>query len=133
MKEYKGYLAFDFDAVISTYKRPFVLDKLGKPVKEVVDTMRYYYNKGYYILIFTGRKKTLKMTKWLYKYDVPYHGFNIRPKLYKDADKFKPYYSVIIDDKSVNFDFKYNCKSKQRLIEDINKILKVSRNRDVEK
>ena len=124
MKEYKGYLAFDFDAVISTYKRPFILDKLGEPVKEVIETMRYYYNKGYYILIFTGRKKTLKMAKWLYQHDVPYHGFNICPKIYKDADKFKPYFNVLIDDKSVNFDFEYNRKTKHQLIEEINRILK---------
>ncbi len=130
--KYKGYIAFDFDAVISTYKRPFVLDKLGKPVKEIIETMRYYYEKGYYILIFTGRKYTSIMKQWLKKYNVPYHGFNVRPKTYKNADKFKPYYSVIIDDKSVNFDFKYNRKSSKRLIGDINKILTVSKRRDVE-
>ena len=127
-----GIIAFDFDAVISTYKRPFKLDKLGKPIKEVVETMQYYFDKGYYILIFTGRRKTEIMEKWLRNYDIPYHGFNTQPKIYKDADNFKPYYNCIIDDKAVNFDFKFNHKSKQQLIEDINKILKVSKRRDNE-
>ncbi len=130
MKKYKGYLAFDFDAVISSYKRPFVLDKLGKPVVEVIETMRHYYNKGYYILIYTGRKYTKIMEKWLIKYKVPFHGFNINPKLYNDAHNYKPYYNVIIDDKGVNFDFRHNHKSKVTLIKNIEKILTASRMRE---
>ncbi len=129
---YKGYLAWDFDAVISTYKRPFALDKLDKPVKEVVETMEYYFNRGYFILIYTGRRKTEIMEKWLRKYNVPYHAFNTQPKDFKDADNYKPYYNVIIDDKAVNFDFKYNRKSKSRLIKDIDKILKRQKVRDNE-
>jgi len=118
--------------LISTYKRPFTLDKLGKPVKEVVETMEYYFNKGYYILIFTGRRKTEIMEKWLKKYNVPYHGFNTQPKIHRDADNYKPYYNVIIEDKAVSFDFKYNRKSKRRLIKDINRILKINKRRDNE-
>ena len=132
-KKYKGYLAFDFDAVISTYKRPFKLDKLGKPITEVIETMKYYYDRGYYILIFTGRKYTSKMKKWLKKYNVPYHGFNVQTKYHKNADNSKFYYNCIIDDKSVNFDFKFNNKSKQTLIKEIDGILKVSKRRDNEK
>ena len=132
MIKFKGYLAWDFDAVISTYHRPFKLDKLGKPIKEVIEVMQYYFDKGYYILIFTGRRKTEIMEKWLRKYNVPFNGFNVNPDFFKDADDFKPYYSVIVDDKTVNFDFKHNRKSKQQLIKDIDKILKVNKERDNE-
>ena len=124
MKKYIGYLAFDFDCVIATYKRPFKFDILGKPNYEVIETMKHYSKLGYYILIFTGRVCTPKMEKWLKKYNVPYNGFNVQPKDHAFASKYKPYYEVIIDDKSCNYHFKYNKKTKVEMIKEINKILK---------
>ena len=128
MKVSKGYIAIDFDCVIATYKRPFKFDVLGKPNNEVIDTMKYYSKLGYYILIFTGRVYTPKMEKWLKKYHVPYDGFNIQPKDHKFTSKYKPYYEVILDDKAVNYHFKYNKKTKSELIKEINQILKRNKN-----
>ena len=127
MNKYKGYLAFDFDSVIASYKRPFRYDKLGKPNKEVIEVMRYYYKRGYYILIFTGRQYTPKMEKWLKKYKVPYTGFNVQPKPLKLADNFKPMYDCLIDDKAINWHFVENKKSKQQLIEEINEVLRIGK------
>lgn len=126
MKKYKGYLAWDFDAVIASYTRPFVFNKLGKPNKEVIKTIRHYYNLGYYILIFTGRMCTSKIEKWLEKNEVPYHGFNVQPKNLSLASRFKPFYDLIVDDKAYNYHFKHNAKSKKEMIKEINVILKWS-------
>ena len=125
--KYKGYLAFDFDSVIASYKRPFKYDKLGKPNKEVIEVMRYYYNQGYYILIFTGRVYTPKMEKWLKKYRVPYNGFNVQPKNLNLASRFKPYFDCIIDDKAVNYHYQENKKFQDQLIKEINEVLRIGK------
>ncbi len=125
--EYKGYIACDFDAVISTYVRPFKFNKLGKPVKEIIETLEYYYNKGYYVYIFTGRQLTPTMKKWLEDNKVKYHAFNVDPKPYDFTSRFKVFFDVIIDDKAVNFHYKNNRKSKKELIKEIDKVLKWSR------
>ena len=124
MKKYKGYIAFDFDGVISSYNRPFKFNKFGKPQKSIIDTMKYYYDKEYYILIFSGRLKTKKLVEWLKLNNVPYHGINIQPKFLKGTNNKKPYYHVFIDDKAINFHWKYNCKSSKQLIKEIDKKLK---------
>ena len=44
----KGVIAYDFDGVIATYKRPFRYNILGKPNYEVIRSIRYFYKQGYY-------------------------------------------------------------------------------------
>lgn len=110
--KYKGYLAFDFDAVIATYYRPFKKEVLGKPNQSVISTMKKFYNAGYHITIFTGREWTSIMEKWLKDNKVKYHEFET-----------KRFYDVIIDDKAINLHFKLNKKRKKELVEDINNIL----------
>ena len=116
---YKGIIAFDFDSVIASYKRPFKFDKFGKPQKQVIEVMQYFMRQGYYVLIFTGRKKTKKMEEWLKSYKICYNGFNVQPRPLKDADNYKPFYDVFVDDKTVNYHWKYNKKSTEELIADI--------------
>lgn len=127
MNNKKYVIVFDFDNVISTYKRPFKFDKLGKPCKEIIETIKYYYKKGYYILIFTGRMSTPKFVKWLKKYNIPYDGINIDPRPHIHASRFKVYFDVIIDDKAINFHNRYNVKSKKQLIKEIDKIIKLAK------
>jgi len=127
MKKYKGVIAFDFDSVIASYRRPFEQDVLGFPEIEVTETMNYYYKQGFYILIYTGRNKTLKIKKWLKMYDVKYHGINTNPNKYFNVSKsYKPYFNVLIDDKTVNYHYKYNTKTSKELIEEIDKVFRWS-------
>ena len=121
--KYKDYIAFDFDSVISSYKRPFKYDSLGEPQQEIIDTIQYYYDKGYYILIFTGRSDTPVIKEWLKKYNVPYHGFNVDPAHWEFTSTFKPYFGVLVDDKAVNFHFSRNKKTSKELITEIDNIL----------
>lgn len=122
-KEYKGYIAVDFDAVLATYDRPFVYNKLGSSNKEVIETINHFYKMGYYVYIFTGRLETPKIINWLKNNNVKYHSFNRCIKNYPNESKAKPYYDVLIDDKAVNYHFRNNPKTKDELIEDITKIL----------
>lgn len=130
MNKYKGYLMFDFDSVISSYKRPWKFDKFGKPAETIREVMSYYYESGYWIGIFTGRMATPKLKKWLDDNNFEYHAINRNPErddnVYHNS-RFKPYYDVIIDDKAVNFHEKHNNKSFDELCEEIERILKVNK------
>jgi hypothetical protein len=123
MRIKKHVIAIDFDAVISTYTRPWKYDKLGKPVKEIIDVINYYYDKDYYILILTGRHSSPSLIEWLKAHHVPYDGINVNPKPHMYASRFKPYFDVIIDDKAINFDWQYNKKSTGQLIKEIDNII----------
>ena len=125
IKNKKFVIAVDFDAVISSYKRPWKHDELGEPIPEIINTIRYYHDKGCYILIFTGRHSTPKLVRWLKKHNVPYDGFNVNPRPYLHASRFTPYYDVIIDDKAINFDWKNNRKSEERLRKEIERVLEL--------
>ena len=98
----KYIICYDFDATIATYIHPWQARKLGKPIQKVIESLRYHYNKGDYILIFTGRKNNKLLRKWLTTNNVPYHNINVNPKKHKNASPYKPYFSCIIDDKAVN-------------------------------
>ena len=98
----KKIIAVDFDATLSTYIRPFKYNVLGQPIEVVIKVIQQLYNEGYYILIFTGRLSTPELADWLKKYNVPYHSINNNPAYHQYASRFKPYYSIILDDKTVN-------------------------------
>lgn len=117
-------LAVDFDATLSTYIRPWKYNALGNPIQSVIDTIRYFYNKGCYIMIFTGRLETPELAEWLNKNRVPYHSINKQPSHHELASRFKPYYHVILDDKAVNPMFAVDGKYKPmgRLITEINEV-----------
>lgn len=126
MKEYKGYISVDFDATLASYIRPFKFDHLGKPQKDVIKAINYFYNEGYHINIFTGRVCTPKMKKWLIDNNVKYHAFNCQP-LHHDCASNKPYWDLILDDKAVNVHWKYNKKSYSELIKEMKKVIKWSK------
>lgn len=121
----KYVIAVDFDAVISTYDRPWKYDELGEPVKEIIDVINHYYDKDYYILILTGRHSTPNLISWLRRYHIPYDGINVNPKPHMYASRFKPYFDVIIDDKAVNFDWQNNRKNAGQLIGEIDRLIKL--------
>lgn len=122
-RPFKGYIAVDFDAVLATYNRPFIFDKLGEPNQDLIDVVNEYYDKGYYIYIFTGRIETPTILQWLKDNRVKYHSYNTVPDVNPYNSKAKPFYDVIIDDKSVNYHFRNNVKTKSELRKEINKIL----------
>ena len=119
MKKFKGYVSFDFDGVIASYIRPFVVDKFGKPQQEIIKTMQYLSKKGYYVLIFTGRLESAKFVKWLKKNKVPYDGINVQPLSMTQVNNGKPFFNVVVDDKAVSYHWKHNKKSKIELISEI--------------
>jgi len=129
MLQYKGYLMFDFDSVIATYTRPWEFDKLGSPVASIRNVMKHYYDKGYWIGLFTGRMCTPKLKKWLKDNNFKYHAINRQPP--RDPNlcdsRFKPYFDIIFDDKAINFHYKHNYRSAEELIEEVERIMKINK------
>jgi len=126
-QKFKGIIAWDFDCVIASYRRPFREDILGKPDYEVIETMNYYWANSYYVLIYTGRENLIRLRVWLKKYKVKYNGINTNPcKYFNIAESYKPYFHVLVDDKSVNYHFSRNKKTSKELIKEINKVFKWS-------
>ena len=127
MKEYKEYIAVDFDATLSNYLRPWNYNKFGKPIKEVIKLVNYLYDKGYYIYIYTGRLENRELYKWLKDNGVKYHTINTNPKHHPYGSRFKPYMTLGIDDKFMN-PMKQNGKYKsfEELKEEAENVLKLS-------
>ena len=125
LTDYKGVIAFDFDATLATYSRPWRKYLLGEPIKEIIYVLRHYYVSGYYILIFTGRKNNKLLREWLEMNGVPYHSINTNPIHHEGTSKFKPYFQVLIDDKAINPTNLKSGKSKstRKLIKEINQVI----------
>ena len=123
----KNIIAVDFDSTLAIYSRPFKYNLLGQPIEVVIEVVQRLYNEGYYILIFTGRLSTPELADWLKKYKVPYHSINNNPAYHQYASRFKPYFSIILDDKAVNpMDINGDYKSPTLLYLEIKEILKRS-------
>ena len=94
-------VCFDFDGVIATYKGWKGFDKLGRPIKKVINVMKKLKEKGYFITIFTTRADTPKLRKWLEKHNVPYDSLNSFAHN-PPYTSFKPIYHCVVDDRAVN-------------------------------
>jgi len=92
----KKVLAIDFDGVIHDYKNPIPGRRMGGPIKGTKETLIYFKNKGYKIIVFSiwgdeEGKKTI--SDFMSYYKLPFTCItNIKP----NAD----YY---IDDKAIHF------------------------------
>jgi len=60
--------------------------KLDEPNYPVISMAQMYYEKGFNIVIFSGRNdRSYKETQqWLEKYEVPYHTLVLRPDKFQD-------------------------------------------------
>jgi len=125
LTDYKGVIAFDFDATLATYSRPWRKEVLGYPIESVIKALIHYYVNGYYILIFTGRKNNKLLREWLEMNGVPYHSINTNPIHHEGTSEFKPYFQVLIDDKAINPTNLKSGKSKstRKLIKEINQVI----------
>lgn len=114
-KKIEDTIAFDFDKVISKYdgwKGPKIF---GKPIKKNIKLTHEYKEQGFKIIIFTARKDTPEIRKYLKDNNVYYDEFI--------GDK--PYYNCFIDDRTAN-----NLLHKKDLKQTVNKVLKLGKSLD---
>lgn len=103
MVDDKKRIAIDIDCTITkkfkldiwdtTYREMEKIYDNVEPDHKMIKIVNKFYDEGYRIYLFTSRNDAFERPtkKWLDKYGVKYHYFIMN----------KPYYDIIIDDKSI--------------------------------
>ncbi|MFA5048744.1 MAG: hypothetical protein WC516_06990 [Patescibacteria group bacterium] len=122
-------ICFDFDGVIAKFDCSECkvcmkntckgCDNFGTPIQSTIDVINRLYDEGHIILIWSVRRKSGALERYLHESGVNYHLINSLH--YNPAGtSIKPYYDVLVDDRAVGFDENMN------LYEEIMKILNKS-------
>lgn len=96
-------ICIDFDGVIASYQGWEGADKFGDPVPGVQSALKVLRQEGYRIIIFTTRKVTAALKKYLKDNDITYDYINRNPDQPKDAGTDKPVADIYLDDRAVCF------------------------------
>ena len=96
-------ICIDFDGVIASYQGWEGTDKFGDPVPGVQSALKVLRQEGYRIIIFTTRKVTAALKKYLKDNDITYDYINRNPDQPKDAGTDKPVADIYLDDRAVCF------------------------------
>jgi hypothetical protein len=114
------HIAVDFDGVICESTKGFHDGTAyGEPIKDTIDSIKELYNKGFTLVVFTGKVKKDRpniggktgleiVEEWLVKYDLL--------KYFKEITSDKPRALIYIDDNGYRFD---NWKNTLKFIDNI--------------
>lgn len=93
--DYKPEVYFDLDGTLAVNGWPDHLP-IGKPIPESVKLLKHYHSRGYVISIFTVRPEDHRerIWNWLYLYE-------LQDLIYRVICD-KPYYGLLVDDRSWN-------------------------------
>lgn len=113
MKTKQIKIFLDFDGTLAYKAKNFTIEKIGPPIKNMVDLLNNWLKKGYLITIFTARvghknpfinfRERLKIKRWLKQHNLPIFPIT--------AIKRHGKFDYIIDDKS------FNCLKNKGLID----------------
>ena len=98
----KEVICFDFDGVIATYDGYKGVDIFGEPIKATIDCMSRLKKDSYVIIIWTTRKETPKLLKYLKDNNVVYDSINDYSHNPSNTS-IKPLYACLIDDRALGF------------------------------
>lgn len=96
-------ICIDFDGVIANYQGWQGTDKFGEPVPGVQNATKVLKEEGYTIIIFTTRKVTVALKKYLADNHITYDYLNENPDQPKDSNAGKPMADIYLDDRAVCF------------------------------
>lgn len=96
-------ICIDFDGVIADYQGWQGEDKFGSPIQGVQSAMDTLKNEGYTIIIFTTRKDTEALRKYLKENDIRYDYINENPEQPTGSNPGKPIADMYVDDRSIRF------------------------------
>jgi hypothetical protein len=100
----KQVICVDFDGVIANLTDTFEPDVFGDPVEGTKEALSVLKRKGFTIIVFTTRKATAKLKKWLKDNEIPYDHINENPDQPGDANAGKPIADIYLDDRAITFD-----------------------------
>lgn len=108
----KRTICVDFDGVIADYSKGFQgVDVFGEPLSESADTMAWLRGGGWKVIIFTTRKDTPALRKYLKDNAIPYDEINTNSDQPTDTNPGKPIADIYLDDRAFRFrgwlDFQY--------------------------
>lgn len=116
-------VAFDFDDTLFVKN---IDQSIGEPISEVISVLKKLKERGDKIIVFSGRS-TEEIREHLDRLGIPYdyvneEAFSEEAKDIPKTESNKPYYDVLVDDRSVN----PKGLSEKELLEDIDRIGEVS-------
>jgi adenylylsulfate kinase len=103
MSKEKKTICVDFDGVIAEYEGYEGDDKFGEPVDGVQNALKVLKEHNYTIIVFTTRKNTAALRKYLKENDITYDYINENPDQPKNSNSGKPVADVYLDDRAVCF------------------------------
>lgn len=90
-----GKIAFDFDQTLA--KGTWPSPECGTPIPEGIAGVRFYYERGFGVFIFTARPRSHseRMWRWLAVQGIAHMIYDIVFD--------KPHFDLLIDDRAINF------------------------------
>jgi hypothetical protein len=99
----KKTICIDFDGCIAQVTPEFQVDVFGQPVEGAKEAMEVLKKNGYTLIIFTTRKATAKLKKYLADNSIPYDAINQNPDQPDDANPGKPLADIYVDNRGIGF------------------------------
>ena len=96
---YQKTVVVDFDGVLAEYHGWQGEDVFGRPMPYASDALKEFREWGWRIVIWTTRRETRALRRWLKDNDIPYDGINTSAHNPPDTNS-KPIAEVYIDDRS---------------------------------
>lgn len=97
-------ICIDFDGVIASYQDGWEgTDKFGTMVPGTDNALKVLKEEGYTIIIFTCRKVTEALKKYLKENNITYDYINENPNEPEGTNKGKPIADIYVDDRAVCF------------------------------
>lgn len=99
------YIAVDFDGVIHDIDYSNYIDykHFNVPFEGASKYLKLLKNQGWKIIIWTCRKKSRAMKKWLKENDIPYDSINKNISKVFKGQSVKVYADVYLDDKNIEY------------------------------
>lgn len=104
MKKNKKTICIDFDGVLHDYSDGYQgLDVFGDMIPNADKGTQVLKEKGWTIIIYTTRKKTEALEKWLKDNGIAYDYINENPEQPEDSKGGKLIADIYLDDRGITF------------------------------
>ena len=98
-------ICVDFDGVIADYSKGFQGDNIfGAPLPGAIKALNKLTNNGIKVIIFTTRKDSPELRKYLKDNEIPFDLINRNDEQPKTANQGKPLADIYLDDRAIRFD-----------------------------
>ena len=104
--KHKPVIAVDFDGVIADYHGWYGEEHFGEPISGAQRGLKSLVLKGWFIAIWTTRRKVGLIAHWLREHDIPFDSINEVP--HRDYACKKISADIYLDDRGLRFNGVWN-------------------------